>query len=148
MLFKSIQTVSNNIARNLKQQAYKAIDNNLSTMADLNVAQMEKGLNSDGTEIGSYVSEPYARFKKAIGSIAPFGVVDLKFEGNLHSRTFAKRNGDNLVFGSTDEKTKQLKEKYDSNGEIFGLTKDNQIEVTDQILAETFDYVTQQIQQI
>jgi hypothetical protein len=146
MLFKSLNTACNNIVRNLKKEANKAIKNNLSTMRDYNVEQMEHGCNAEGGMIGDYRSEPYARLKKAIGSVAPFGNVDLKLTGDFHSATFAKRSGQNLLFGSKDRKTKELTAKY--GGNIFGLTDENKTTVTDQIIAETFDYVTTQIQKI
>jgi len=144
MLFARIKKASDNIVKNLSKEADKAVNNNLSTMRDLNVEQMEQGINSDGKEIGQYRSEPYAKLKKAIGSRAPFGTPDLKLTGAFHSGTFTKKTGKNLIFGSTDKKSSDLSGKYGS--EIFGLTKSNQTDVTDQIIAETFDYVTKQIQ--
>jgi hypothetical protein len=146
MLFQSLKKASDNIVKNLSKEADKAIDNNLSTMRDLNVEQMEQGLNSDGKQIGLLRSEPYARAKKATGGVAPFGIPDLKLTGDFHAGTFAKKQGQSLQFGSTDSKTGELTSKYGK--EIFGLTDKNKTTTTDQILAETLDYVTTQIQMI
>lgn len=91
-------------------------------LADLNAEQMKLGLNSEGKEIGYYMSQEYAAWKQSRGSLAPSGVVDLFLSGAFQGGLFAKINDDTIIFDSTDSKTKMLDEKYSRNGNIFGLS--------------------------
>ena len=146
-MFKSLSAAVNQIVRNLNKVANKAIDENLSVMADMNRDQLTFGINAEGGEVGLYQSEPYARLKKAIGGRAPFGTVDLKLTGDFHSGIFAKKSGKELRFGSTDTKQSMLSEKYGES--IFGLTAENQTEVTnDYIFPIITDWLNSQLKQI
>lgn len=127
-MFKSLQKSVNTIVRSLNKVANAAIDENLSVMADMNREQLTFGINAEGGAVGAYRSEPYARFKMAIGARAPFGIPDLKLTGDFHSGIFAMRKGSDLTFGGTDSKTSMLTEKYDS---ILGLTEENRTDVKD-----------------
>lgn len=147
MLFQSLKKTVDTIVRGAKKAQYDAIDNNLSTIADANTAQMVSGLNADGGQLGLYRSEPYARFKKAIGSRSPFGTVDLKLSGDFHSGVFARRKGDTITISSTDNKTGELTAKYGEN--IFGITEEKRNDiVNDQIIPELWDWYSKLIQQI
>lgn len=147
MLFQSIKKSVDTIVRGAKKAKYDAIDNNLATIADANVEQMTAGLNAEGGQLGLYRSEPYARFKKAIGSRSPFGVVDLKLSGDFHSGVFAQRRGDTITIFSRDSKTGDLVAKYGEN--TFGLTEQSRKGVAnDQIIPEIWDWYSKLIQQI
>jgi hypothetical protein len=92
-----------------------------STMADLNVKQLEKGIGYDGELIDrKYESLEYAKLKRKIGSKAPEGTPDLKLTGAFHSGIEAVRKDKAIVMWSTDEKTAKLDNKYPK---ALGLSK-------------------------
>jgi hypothetical protein len=139
-MFEGIKKIADEIKSGLEAEKWKAIDNNLSTMADANVSRIERGVNADGNRIGLLKSEPYARYKKATGGIAPFGDVDLKFSGDFLSGAFARRNNQTIVFGSTDEKSSMLQDKYGQN--IFGLLEEQRTDIANgYIIPEIWDWV-------
>lgn len=91
-------------------------------LAELNRKQMRQGLNSEGSNIGTYFSESYANFKQSRpGRLADKWDVDLFLEGYFQKALFAKVEGDNILFDSTDSKTGKLENKYGKA--IFGLSK-------------------------
>jgi hypothetical protein len=127
-MFKGLKMVIDTIVNDLEKVGMNAIDENLSVMADLNTEQMTRGLNIEGETIGEYRSPKYAAMKQSMNSRPPAFVPDLKLTGDFHSGVFAKRNGNDLVFGGTDGKTNDLVRKY---GPILGLTEESQTDVTD-----------------
>jgi len=145
-MFRSLHKSVNTIVRNLNKVAKNAINENLSVMADMNREQLELGINAEDGDVGFYRSLSYARLKKSIGSRSPFGIADLKLTGDFHSGIFARRRGDDLIFGSTDGKTADLVSRY---GPILGLTKESQTDVTDNYIFPIItDWIGQQIRQI
>ncbi len=90
---------------------------------DLNVGQLEQGLDNEGELIEpEYATEEYAQLKKAMGSKAPQGTPDLILEGDFTEAFYTKRVGDSLLIDSNDEKSPDLERKYDN---IFGLNPDS-----------------------
>lgn len=88
---------------------------------DLNRSQLMKGLNSDGTILGRYSDEHYAKFKKFLNPLAG-GYVDLFLEGNFQEGFFVESERFPITLSSHDKKSGKLSEGYDK---IFGLTKGN-----------------------
>jgi len=84
--------------------------------------QMLHGKNVFGELIGKYRSEPYARKKYKMNSLAGFGNVDLRLENNFQKDIFVDPRDNSVVIDSGNEKTEKLIEKYGK--EIFGLNKD------------------------
>lgn len=98
-----------------------------SSLADLNVKQMEKGIGSDDEPIKpEYQSAEYAKAKKAIGSQAPSGTPDLKVTGAFHSGVEAIKKDKAIVMWSTDEKTPKLDKKYPK---ALGLSRKSRTEL-------------------
>jgi len=146
-MFENIKKIADEIKTGLEAAKWEAIDNNLSTMADANVYRIERGKNADGNKIGLLKSEPYARYKKSAGGIAPFGDVDLKYSGDFLSGLFAKRNNKTIIFGSTDEKSGMLQDKYGSN--IFGLQEEQRTDIANgQIIPEIWDWIKTKMQRL
>lgn len=111
---------------NLEELIRQAVISNDERLIEMNRSQMERGVRSDGDLIQpEYQSMGYAFFKRGQGTKAPMGVPDLKLTGAFHREMVLVVEGDEYEFGSTDEKTGMLTEKYDK---IFGLTKENQQE--------------------
>lgn len=147
MLFKSLKNTVDTIVGDLKKVAIEAIDDTLPDIADKNREQLEKGLDSEGQIFSYYASENYARFKKAIGSIAPLGVTDLKLTGDFHSGIYAERAGDDLSMFSRDSKAGMLADKYGDN--IFGLTDENKADITNNYIFPIItDWLNSQIRRI
>jgi hypothetical protein len=125
-------------------------------MADANVSRIERGKNTEGGDMGYYRSENYADLKQAMGSKAPYGVFDFKFDHDFLSGVFAKREKDTIKFDSTDEKTTKLTllaEKFDS--EVFGLTNvriqdvlTRENIVNEQIIPDLFGWYSAQIKRL
>lgn len=110
-------------------------------LADLNAEQMRFGLNVDGKEIGYYMSQEYASWKKSRGGLAPDGVVDLFLTGALNSKIFAEVKEDSILFGSRDEKSDMLEGKYNRNGKIYGLSDKAKSIVIEPLLAEIIERI-------
>lgn len=148
MMFAGLKQLCDTVIREAEMQAMKAIDDNLGTMADMNREQLLFGINSEGNRVGEYASPVYSALKKSRGSRAPFGVPDLLLEGNFHPSIFAKRNGDDIVFGAADWKYEKLSSPQFYGTEILGLTDQNKSEVTTgYIFPLIADWLTSQIRQ-
>ena len=113
--------------RNVEDTFRRAIVENQEEILDLNIAQLEKGIDSFGQFLDEYDSASYAQFKKSIGSQAPLGIPNLKLEGDFHSGFILKADGNVFIFTSTDEKKDRLVDKYGEN--IFGLTFESGTEI-------------------
>ena len=100
-----------------------AVVENREEILDLNIAQLEVGKDSLGELLERYALETYAEFKQAIGSQAPFGIPDLKLEGDFHSGWILVVDGKEIRITSTDDKTGDLAHKYGQD--IFGLMEDS-----------------------
>lgn len=98
-----------------------------SSLADLNVKQLEKGKGSDDEDLKpEYAETSYAKLKKAWGSQAPKGTPDLKVTGAFHSGIEAVRKEKAIVMWGTDEKTPKLDAKYKK---ALGLSKKSREEL-------------------
>ena len=103
-----------------------------SSLADLNVKQMEQGIGSDDKAITpEYASIEYAKLKKSIGSAAPEGTPDLKITGEFHRGVEAIKKGEAILMWSTDEKTPKLDKKYPK---ALGLNKKSKAELKPDLL--------------
>ncbi len=99
----------------------RAIVENQEEILDLNIAQLDEGVDSLGNLLMEYASEEYAQFKKALGSKAPFGIPDLKLEGDFREGFVLITEGNEFRIDSTDEKAGELAFKYGQ--EIYGLNE-------------------------
>ena len=87
---------------------------------EANREQMSKGLDNTGGIIGVYASRQYAAFKQALGSQAPYGIVDLKLTKSFQQQIKSSVNGNTIVTDSTDSKSADLQKRYGTD--VFGLS--------------------------
>lgn len=95
----------------------EVVDGMVPLMEESQRAQMMAG----ETSLGEPITPPYTlftiRMKEMKGQ--PSDRVTLRDTGAFHSAIFVERNGKELIFGSTDEKTTKIIQKYGEG--IFGL---------------------------
>lgn len=89
-------------------------------LAEQNRQQMIHGLDANGALLPKYKNLRYAQEKFALNGAAPFGIWDLRLQGNFQEAMFAKVNGEHIGFGSRDTKTKMLLSKV--GPEMLGLS--------------------------
>jgi len=116
----------------------KAIDDSVklndSIIEDINISQLQDGVNSDGKSIGQYASLEYK------GRLDP---VDLNKDGGFYAGFNAKSKGGLLDITSTDEKESILKNEWGEK--ILGLTVDNMHEAASYIIDDVADNLYKQI---
>jgi hypothetical protein len=89
-------------------------------MADLNATQLSEGLRSDGHDIIPEYAKLTIQIKEGKSGLA--GVTDhvtLFDTGDFYDAMYAEVQGAEIEFGSKDEKSKKLQEKY--TDKIYGL---------------------------
>lgn len=96
-------------------------------LEDLNVQQLQEGVNSKGEKLGKYRNSSYARFKNRLNPTAGLGNVDLILSGKYSKGIEAKVKAKALVFEGTDSKTAFIDNKYPDSR---GLTTQSRAELT------------------
>lgn len=99
---------------------------------DLNTAQLEQGKDSKGNFLAAYALDTYAQFKQSLNSAPPFGIPDLKLEGDFHEGFVLIDEGNEFRISSTDAKTGELVQGYGED--IFGLTEESLNEIRPALL--------------
>lgn len=84
--------------------------------------QLLEGIAGDGLKIGYYRSEEYANMKFALNSRAGHGNVDLRLHGPYQDSFRADIDNEGLRIYSTDEKAKDLENKY-GKGYKLGVSR-------------------------
>lgn len=101
----------------LEQVAADVMEENSQLLADVQAEQMFKGIERSG----ELINPPYARrtvvIKREKGQ--PSDRVTLRDTGDFYQGLYVRVEGATLSFGSDDEKTQDLQDKY---GDIFGLS--------------------------
>lgn len=142
-IFEQIRHNIDKVLDNIDNTIIEAVIDEKESIIDLNVDQIEHGINSDGEILGEYASDEYASLKKSMGSKAPSGIVDLKLTGEFLEGIYMGRKGNTGIIDSRDEKTDKLERKYDN---IFGIAPGNIDElgeqVNDNILNKIIDGIT------
>lgn len=113
-LYQKLQTLDTD------QIIQQSMEQTKDVLADLNVEQMNKGLNAKGEKIGEYRSEAYAEMKHSMNPLPGFGIPDLRLTGAFYRGTSVSISGQKVIIDSSDEKSADLQEKYGE--EIFGLS--------------------------
>lgn len=104
------------------------IAENAHVIEDLQTAQMDAGLDSEGKRIEPDYSPFTVQIKRAKGQ--PYDRVTLKDSGSFHAGMFLTGGANNqFSIGSRDPKSKKLQDKYGE--EIFGLNEDSQQQLID-----------------
>lgn len=121
MEYRDLSKRIGSVIRNFEKLIDRAVLDNEEEILDLNTAQLSVGKDSLDMFLDEYASEEYAEFKKAMGSEAPLGIPDLKFEGDFYRGFTLEVQDDFYIIYSTDEKNDKLVFKYGTS--IFGLTE-------------------------
>lgn len=119
-MFRQLRKVAK--ARGLDELFVEAIRETSDQLLDLLRAQMQSGQDQFG-QMPKYASKVYASKKQAMGSKAPFGVVDLKLTGSFQDKLFLTITKTGLRIRSKDKKSNLLRIKY--GNEIFVLNNEN-----------------------
>lgn len=119
-----------------EEQIFKILKSNEAVAVDLNLSQLNDGINSDGSSIEPPYRELTREIKKGKGQRSD--VVTLKDEGDFHEGFFIEGESFPVGFWSIDYKVIELTQKYGS--EFFGLTRENQSSLNEDLLPEALDY--------
>ena len=118
--------------RNVDEIFKRAVFDNEAQILDANTAQLEQGQDALGNLLDEYSQDWYAKMKKAEGSKAPFGIADLKLEGDFYDGFILKYDGSKFFITSTDSKRDDLAAKY--GADIFGLQSFDKIDLLESFL--------------
>lgn len=106
-----------------------------SVILELVSSQIERGQTGTGDTIGIYISDKYADKKQEMGSLAPHGVIDLKYTGDFLNRLYLKVYPKNYLVRSWDKKNSELLKRFGS--EIFELNPENLDHYVNNVLIPT-----------
>lgn len=135
--------IANTEALNISQVIQSTVEDTKEVMADLQTDQMLHGKNAFGNPIGSYASEEYAEQKHVQNSLAGFGQVDLRKEGDFYRGITVTANANSVTITSRDGKTDKLVSKYGE--EIFGLSPQYKAIYMEDFKPIAIDKITDQI---
>lgn len=125
----------NKVPGELPQIVASEINQVISEVEDLNIAQLQAGIDSQKKQIKPDYTDYTKSIKQAKGQ--PTNRVTLKDEGDFYKSITYKADAKGVEYKATDIKTTALEEKYGE--EILGLTDDNIFEVVNLIENEIAD---------
>jgi hypothetical protein len=140
-IFDDLHNKVKAIRDTMDEMLVKAMVTHKEEIIDLNVSQLELGMDSSGESITpEYASPEYAQLKKSMGSKAPLGTPDTKLTGDFHSGFFAEgivsgyEGASGLFMDSHDEKADKLSRQYSN---LFGIAPQNIEEMAEPVI-ETY----------
>lgn len=101
----------------------ESVSETKSVIIELVSSQIERGEDFQGENIGAYKDLSYAKRKQAMGSIAPEGIIDLKYTGDFLKKLVVKKYPRNYLVRSFDRKNSILLRTYGPR--IFELNQEN-----------------------
>ena len=104
---------------NQTEAALQIIERHEAELVDLNIAQLQQGIDTTGKRLRKYRSEKYAAIKRQFN---PRGVTDLNLTGSHYRGMKIDASEFPVEFYSSDYKSRRLEEEY---GNIYGLTTEN-----------------------
>lgn len=108
---------------NVRRLALQVARSNVGLITDNVIGQLDVGIAGDGQRVGDYSTNYYSRFKRRIGSNAPFGVVDLKVTGALYRGLRTKISGTDVETDSKVSYSIYQKNRYGER--IYENTEEN-----------------------
>lgn len=129
-MFKELDILKNNIVdvrANFSKLVAQAGAMNSEELADINVSQMDSGIDGDGKALKPDYSPSYAKFKG-------FKTPNLKVTGDYHSSIDVENKNGRLLFFSDDEgsdKVSFLEDHYDNKQ--YGIAPQNEQKAADEI---------------
>jgi len=119
------------LKQDLPEMVGELIEENAAMVEDLQTAQLEAGIDSEGEKITPAYSVNTVAIKKAKGQ--PHDRVTLKDTGAFHRAMFLSGGqAGQFSVGNSDPKAAKLEDKY--GPEIFGLTDGSKQELIDGLL--------------
>lgn len=121
---------------NIEAAAIDALEGNEKVMADLNATQLAQGKRATGTTIRPEYHPLTIELKKGRSGLA--GITDrvtLFDTGSHYRKLYADVKGQEIEYGSKDEKSEDLQKKY---GAIYGLTEESVEELVESHLRGDF----------
>lgn len=139
---------------NIQQLDIKAIaEDNIydvtEIIADLNADQLAHGIRADGSPTTPSYKDSTIAYKRGRPGLS--GVTDrvtLYDTGAFYAGLYAAVQGEDITFGSHDEKEAKLEKKYSrANGpqQIFGLTEDSKEELINSHLQTAWEEAIEKI---
>ena len=124
----------------LEAIARESLEENAEVMADLNAEQLARGLRADGSEILPLYKPLTIEIKQTKSGLAAVTDHVTLFDTGSHYRElYAEVQGDEIEYGSRDEKSAKLQKKYStSKGPIYGLTTDSKDELMNGPVAKSW----------
>lgn len=125
---------------NIKQIAVDSFNEVKEIAADLNATQLSQGVRSDGSELlPSYAPLTIELKKQKSGLASVTDHVTLFDTGEFYRELYAEAQGDDIEYGSKNEKAEKLNKKYSTRrGSIFGLDDDTSDDLVEGHLKPTF----------
>lgn len=137
LIVKSLKSIQSD----LDSIILDAVKQNEAEIIDLNIEQLENGLNNDSSQIAPAYTTTTIQIKRLKGQ--PTNRVTLKNEGDFHNSIFIAYGSDRFALGSTDIKTKKLKKKY--GFKVLGLTDDSIQETIELIKPDLRDSIKKKL---
>jgi hypothetical protein len=132
-----LELLENIEALDIETIAGDALRDNSGVIADLNASQMYQGRRSDGTEILPSYTPLTVFLKEQKGQVTDH--VTLRDTGEFQQELYAEVTGDEIEYGSKNEKAEKLDKKYSTaKGSIFGLDEESRDELVTGFLEDSF----------
>lgn len=116
-------------------EAAESIEGTKDKIIELERGQMLHGLTSDGSFIGTYKSNAYAKKKNQMNPLPGLGFMDWKLTGELFRNFVVKVFRDGYVIKNTDQKFNDLVKRL---GDPTGLDELSKKEYADKTLQPAF----------
>lgn len=114
--------IRNTQSLNMREVVEASMESTKGDLLRRQKGQLLRGERADGTKIGKYKNEAYAKKKHALNPLAGEGNMDWALTGALYEEIFADVREGSVVLDSADPKADKLIEEH---GDPFGLNKDN-----------------------
>jgi hypothetical protein len=113
---------------NVKQLALQVVKANAGLIKTRLREQLTVGENGQGSSIGRYKSDYYARLKQRMGSQATFGTVDLKYSGNLYEKLEVAISEQSVSIDSAVDYSRYQIQRYGKS--IYEIQDENQKDIS------------------
>ena len=107
----------------VKELALQVVKANAGLIKTRLQEQLTVGENGLSQDVGKYKSNRYARLKRAMGSQAPFGIVDLKYTGKLYEKITVDVKPDLVSIDSKVDYSKYQIQRYGKS--IYEIQDEN-----------------------
>jgi hypothetical protein len=114
--------IRNTAALDMREVVETSLESTKGDLLRRQKGQMLRGERADGSKIGQYKSDAYAKRKFRMNPLAGEGNMDWALTGKLYDELFVDVRENSLVVDTADPKAEHLIEEH---GDPFGLNKRN-----------------------